>query len=118
MVCFARDWRRGNCRTAVGQCCVLSALWDDGLLSVFANKASVAIVRYKQFFTEDKNQPSPFENFRNQVFLGHNELVAQIHIRIDLDLDKGLGDCPSMQRRSLTNFLAKFERLIKHKTQH
>ena len=55
--------------------------------------------RYREFVAEGKNQPSPWEQLRNQVYLGSEAFVERTRAR--LDAGKDLSEIPVRQRRAL-----------------
>lgn len=109
MVRSAKDWRWSSYRATVGQVQGPSCLRVDWLLSAFAENAAVAIDCYKQFITEGKNQPSPLDKLRNQVYLGGDEFIERMKFYIDADRD--LSEIPSSQRRGLPKPLSEYEAL-------
>ena len=97
MVRSARDWKWSSFRATIGV--VLCPEWLDRewLLSSFAKRQSVAIDKFKRFVAEGKNQPSPWDNLKNQIFLGDEQFVERMldHVK----KDKRLSEIPKAQRR-------------------
>jgi len=62
-------------------------LETDWLLASFGRKKESAIVAYKKFIGEGKNQPSLWKELRNQVYLGGEEFVSQLQSLIERDKD-------------------------------
>lgn len=94
----AKEWPWSSYRATVGQVSVPPGLATDWLLSAFSRKRSDAIEKYKAFVAEGKNQPSPWESLRNQIFLGDEQFVEEMQKLLDEDRD--LSEVPSVQRRS------------------
>lgn len=96
MVRAAEDWPWSSYRATSG--IVESPDWlsTDWLLLVFAKTRSTAIKRYREFVAEGKNQPSPWEQLRNQIFLGTDEYVDEIQSK--LKLKQTLSEIPKVQR--------------------
>ncbi|WP_259516323.1 hypothetical protein [Shewanella baltica] len=79
----------------------------DWLLAAFGEQKGTAFELYQQFISEGKNQPSPWQQLKNQIFLGDDHFVAQ-HIAL-LDVDKSLSEIPRSQRRGMPKTLAEYE---------
>ena len=69
----------------------------EWLLAAFANRLSRAPEKDQQFVSEGKNQPSPWEQLQNQVFLGSEAFISDLHNKIGDDKD--LSEIPKSQRR-------------------
>ena len=107
MVRLAKAWPWSSYRaTAV---LIESPDWlqVDWLLSVFAKRKNVAADKYMAFVQAGKGLPSPFENLKNQVFLGDDEFVQDMLCK--LDLEQSLEDVPKLQRRAPAKSLASYE---------
>ena len=63
---------------------------------------------YRRFVAEGKNQPSPWQGLRNQVYLGDERFVERMQRRIDEQ--KVLSEIPVTQRRRQAKTLAYYER--------
>lgn len=59
---------------------------------------------YRKFVSEGKNQPSPWDNLNNQVYLGDHEFVEKMMSYIEQG--KELSEIPSAQRRPTPGSLA------------
>ena len=97
MVHSAFDWPWSSYRATVGEQSKPSWLNTDWLLAGFSQKKLIAIERYKQFVSEGKNQPSPWEQLKNQIFLGNEKFVQSMQSLVKMD--KELSEIPSSQRR-------------------
>ncbi len=107
MVHEAVAWPWSSYRATVGQGDVRSWLNTEWLLAGFGKSKRKAIVRYKRFVAEGKNQPSPWGQLKNQVFLGDDEFVAELQEL--LDGEKELSEIPSSQRRRKPLTLEEYE---------
>ena len=81
---------RGNRREAIYD--------EDNDRVNFLTILSGAIDAYKQFVCDGKGQPSPWEQLKNQVFLGDDKFVESMQGLIEGD--KELSEIPTSQRRS------------------
>lgn len=114
MVRTARAWPWSSYRATVGQQAKPGWLNTEWLLAGFSRRKSKAIEAYKRFVSEGKSQPSPWEQLRNQVFLGDEKFVASMQRLIDVD--KELSEIPSSQRRAVPKELTYYAE--KHKTRN
>ncbi len=99
MVRSAKDWPWSSYRATAGQAPVAPWLQADWILSAFGRRKGEAIDRYRAFVAQGKNQPSPWEQLRNQVFLGSEQFVERLQARVDTGQD--LSEIPARQRRPL-----------------
>ncbi len=97
MVRAAKDWPWSSYRATVGQTEIPACLYVDWLLSVFSKQRKTAIRQYKQFVADGKGQPSPWEQLKNQVYLGNEQFVKRMQAK--LDLKKDLSEIPIAQKR-------------------
>jgi len=99
MVRSAKDWPWSSYRATSGV--VESPKWlnTDWLLTTFAKTRKPAIERYQQFVTEGKNQPSPWEQLKNQIFLGDEQFVEDMQCK--LNINQELSEIPKAQRRKV-----------------
>ena len=77
------------------------------MLSAFSKKCGAAQKKYIEFVNQGKNQPSPWESLKTQVFLGDEAYVSQIMSNIDQDKD--LSEIPTSQRKEKTKELQWYE---------
>ena len=70
----------------------------EWLLSSFAKLQSTAINRFKKFVAEGKNQPSPWSDLKNQIFLGDDQFVDRMLSFVEEN--KNLSEIPKAQRRN------------------
>ena len=97
MVRSARQWRWSSYRAMVGEAKSPSWLMTDWLLTGFSRRKSQAIEKYKNFIAEGKNQPSPWEKLKNQIFLGSDEFVQALQKQAVEEKD--LSEVPLLQTR-------------------
>jgi len=64
-------------------------------LSVFDSCVGKARLAYKQFVSEGRNQPSPFGELKNQIYLGSELFVEEMQCL--LNPDQSLEDIPLAQ---------------------
>lgn len=107
MVRSAKDWRWSSYRATVGQVELPAWLQVDWLLAAFGKRRTKAIVAYRIFVSDGKNQPSPWKKLRNQVFLGDDEFVERMLKH--LDDEQELTEIPSTQRRIMAKTLTDYE---------
>ena len=106
MVRSAKEWKWSSYRATVGAVQCPEWLDREWLLSSFARCQSVAIDKFKCFVAEGKNQPSPWSNLKNQIFLGDEQFVERMLDHVEKD--KQLAEIPKAQRRMATKSLADF----------
>lgn len=99
MVRSANEWPWSSYRATAGMTAWPPWLSTDWILSVFSHQKRTAIERYRQFVAEGRNQPSPWEQLKNQIFLGDDAFVERM--QADLDTAKDLREIPAGQRRPL-----------------
>jgi REP element-mobilizing transposase RayT len=106
MVRTAKDWPWSSYLETAGEREPLGWLHTDWLLAAFGRRLSSARKKYRQFVADGKNQPSPWESLRNQVFLGSEEFVDELRKKIQKDRD--LSEIPRSQRRGKPRSLAHY----------
>jgi len=97
MVKNAKSWSWSSYRDTAGFRMPPDWLNTEWLLAAFATRLSRAQEKYQQFVSEGKNQPSPWEQLQNQVFLGSEAFISDLHYKIGRDKD--LSEIPKSQRR-------------------
>jgi len=115
MVRAAKDWPWSNYRMSCG--IVASPNWLDTacLLSSFAKTKKTAIERYRAFVAQGKNQPSPWEQLKNQIFLGDEQFVEGMQSKINED--QQLSEIPKAQRRKVAKPLSYYSDKYKDRDQ-
>ena len=99
MVRSVKDWPWSSYRASCGMSSSPDCLSTDGLLSAFARTRKVAIERYRDFVAQGKNLPSPWEQLKNQIFLGDEQFVEDMQCK--LDIKQELSEVPRAQRRKV-----------------
>ncbi len=107
MVRKAEDWPWSSYGATVGYAKRLDWLETDWLLASFGRTKESAIFAYKKFIDEGKNQPSPWKELRNQVYLGGEDFVNQMQGLIEGNKD--LSEVPASQRRPKPLTLREYE---------
>lgn len=98
MVHTAREWPWSSYRDTAGYRKAPDWLTTDWILAAFGKRKSTAMEKYRQFVKAGKNQPSPWGQLKNQIFLGSEQYVKDIQDKIDADKD--LSEIPKSQRRT------------------
>lgn len=113
MVRKAKDWPWSSYRKTAGMSSRDEWLSIEWLLSVFSKQRSEAQNKYKEFVDQGQNQPSPWEELRNQVFLGSEDYVNKI--LEDIDQEKDLSEIPKSQRKPEAKELEWYEKQTKRR---
>jgi len=108
MVRSAKDWPWSSYRATAGQARAPEWLHTEWLLAAFGRRKGKAMDAYRRFVAEGRNQPSPWQGLRNQVYLGDERFVERMQRRIDGE--KVLSEIPMTQRRPQAKTLAYYER--------
>ena len=98
MVGAAIDWRWSSYRATVGTVACPQWLDREWLLSSFARRQSTAINRFMKFVAAGNSQPSPWDNLKNQIFLGNDQFVDRMLSLVEEN--KSLSEIPKAQRRN------------------
>lgn len=106
MVRSAREWPWSSYRATAGQEQAQTCLQTEWILAAFGKRKQKAIEGYKQFVSEGKGQPSPWQVLKNQVYLGSEEFIDKIQQHIDGD--KELDEIPYSQRRPVARKLEEY----------
>ena len=97
MVSTAKQWKWSSYRATAGFLDELGLVTTDWLLSRFSDKQKLAQERYRAFVQAGKNQPSPWESLKNQIYLGSDEFIEDMQCK--LDPEQSLKDIPSLQKQ-------------------
>jgi len=110
MVREAKDWPWSSYRATAGFTLPEFCLTTDWILSTYSGTKKLAHQRYREFVQEGKNQPSPMESLKNQIYLGNDEFVEDMQCK--LDPEQSLKDIPRTQtqapKKSLSYFAEKY----------
>ena len=111
MVRNAKQWRWSSYRATAGYDENDGCLTTEWLLAGFADTKSVAQQRYQDFIAAGKGQPSPWQQLKNQIYLGDDDFVNNMQCKIDPD--QSLKDIPKKQKRApvkpLTYFAERYK---------
>lgn len=97
MVRLARSWPWSSYRDTAGDRQAPEWLNTQWILAAFGKKLSRAQQKYQLFVAEGKNQTAPWEQLRNQVFLGSEEFVKIMQGKIESGKD--ISEVPKKQSR-------------------
>lgn len=98
MVRTAKDWPWSSYRATAGMSVTHACLTTDWLLSGFSKQRKRAQQAYREFIQQGKNQPSPWENLKNQIYLGSSDFVEEMQCK--LEPDHSLKDIPKKQKQA------------------
>lgn len=115
MVRSAKDWPWSSYRATAAFDEPQSWLTTDWILSAFASRKSLAKERYRTFVAEGKNQPSPWEQLRSQIYLGDETFVSKLQSK--LENDKDLSEVPIAQRRPPAQSLQDIENRYRNRNE-
>ncbi|MDZ7662082.1 MAG: transposase [Thiohalophilus sp.] len=85
MVHSAQEWPWSSYRATAGQVTRPGWLTTDWILAAFGTRKSDAMHAYRTFVFEGKNQPSPWADLTNQVFLGDEAFVEKLQRKLETD---------------------------------
>ena len=108
MVRRVQDWPWSSYRATAGLTEAPDWLDTDWILSAFGQRKSRAQERYRAFVAEGKNQPAPWGQLKNQIYLGSDAFVDKMQSR--LPPDKDLSEIPAAQRRRVAKPLDDYAR--------
>lgn len=106
MVHTAEEWPWSSYPGTIGRQALPEGVSTDWMLASFGETRDKAIQCYKQFVQEGRNQPSPWEDLKNQVYLGSDAFVEKMLGK--LDGQETLSEIPAIQRRREAKPLADF----------
>ncbi|MFW2440137.1 MAG: REP-associated tyrosine transposase [Arenicellales bacterium] len=108
MVRAAKDWPWSSYRATAGFKNTDTWLTVDWILSVFSKKRAEAIKQYRLFVSEGRNQPAPWDELQNQIFLGNDAFVDEMQCKISVN--QSLDDIPSSQKQQVAKPLMHYEK--------
>lgn len=115
MVRSAKDWTWSSYRATAGQVEPPAWLNTDWIIAHFSRRKATAINRYRQFVVEGKNQPSIWEQLRNQIYIGNEDYVEKIQRKIVKDAD--ISEIPASQRRLIPKSIEYYDQKHKERDQ-
>jgi len=115
MVRTAAQWEWSSYRATAGIAEKAPLLTTDWILSCFADKRNQAQERYRRFVQAGRNQPSPWEQLKNQIYLGDDKFVDAMQCK--LDPDQPLNDIPRKQKLAPPKPIEYFARKFSDRTE-
>lgn len=106
MVRSAKDWPWSSYRATAGQEEAAACLTTDWVLAGFAKTRNVAQQRYRDFVQQGKGQPAPWQQLRNQIYLGDDNFVDSMQCK--LNPEQSLKDIPKKQKQAAVKPLTYF----------
>ncbi len=103
----AKDWPWSSYRATAGMSKPHDCLTTDGVLSGFGKNKAKARLKYREFVKAGRKQSSPWDNLRNQIYLGSDEFANDMLCR--LNPDQSLEDVPKPQKLSPPKPLAHYQ---------
>ena len=97
MVRAAQDWPWSSYRATAGLTQTEDCLTTDWILSGFGQTRVESQERYKAFIQAGKQQPSPWAQLKNQIYLGNDDFIENIQCK--LDPEQSLKDIPKKQKQ-------------------
>lgn len=108
MVRSAQDWPWSSYRATAGLAQGAACLTVDWILAGFAQTRHVAQQRYAEFVQAGKGQPSPWQQLKNQIYLGDDDFVSDMQCK--MNPQQSLKDIPKQQKQAPVRPLAHFAR--------
>lgn len=108
MVSHAKDWPWSSYGSTAGDRPLPDWLTTDWILAAFGKRKSRAQKKYREFVEQGKGNPRPWEQLRNQVFLGTDAFVERLQEGVEKDKD--LSEIPKSQRRGKPKPVAYYEK--------
>jgi len=106
MVRNAGEWRWSSYRATAGAEESDACLTTDWVLAGFAKTKGVAQQRYRDFVKAGKGQPSPWQQLKNQIYLGDEDFVDDMQCK--LSPEQSLKDIPRKQKQAPVKPLSYF----------
>jgi len=108
MVRSAKDWPWSSYRATAGMVALPSWLTVDWVLGGFGRNRKKAIDFYRQFVSEGNNQPSIWEELKNQIYLGTEQFVEDMQCK--LNPEQSLENVPKPQKGLAKKPLSYYEK--------
>ena len=110
-----QDWPWSSDSATTGDAACPNWLRRDWLLSAFGSTETAAVAHYRRFVAEGIGQPGPWEQLKQQVFLGSDAFVGELRLRVPKDRD--FSEVPLGQRRPPAKPLAEYVSLYPDRDQ-
>ncbi|MCU7892343.1 MAG: addiction module toxin RelE, partial [Candidatus Thiodiazotropha sp. (ex Ustalcina ferruginea)] len=107
MVRTAKDWPWSSYRAMAGFSERPKFLICDWVLSGFGRKRARAQQAYRDFVSEGRGQPSPWEKLTNQIYLGSDQFVDDVQCK--MNPEQSLDDIPKLQKQRPVKALAYYQ---------
>lgn len=104
MVTNAQDWLWSSFRATVGLTQTPAFLTTDWLLSAFGEERREARMRFERFVVAGIGRSSPWQELRNQIYLGSDRFIEEMQRQIKDD--QPLEEIPAKQKRQPARPLA------------
>ncbi|SFJ08240.1 transposase [Nitrosomonas sp. Nm34] len=98
MVRSAKAWRWSSYRATAGYEKNDACLTTEWILARFDKTKRVAQQRYRDFVRAGKEQPSPWQRLKNQIYLGDDDFVNDMQRK--LNTEQSLTDIPRKQTQA------------------
>jgi putative transposase len=108
MVRSAKDWCWSSYRALAGISHAHPCLLTDWILAGFGKQRKRAQQQYRDFVKRGRTQSSPWENLKNQIYLGSDKFVENMQSK--LDPGQSLDDIPKLQKQAPMKSLSYFQR--------
>jgi REP element-mobilizing transposase RayT len=108
MVRSAKDWPWSSYRATAGFIKAEKWLTVNWILSAFSRSKHKAVKQYREFVSDGRNQPTPWEELKNQIYLGNEAFVDEMQCKILPDTN--LSEIPSAQKRQIPKQLEYYEK--------
>ncbi|MCU7960623.1 MAG: transposase [gamma proteobacterium symbiont of Bathyaustriella thionipta] len=93
----AKDWSWSSYRATAGLTETCPWLTTDWILARFSRRKQAAMQQYRAFVSEGRNQPTPWDSLKKQIFLGDERFIDAMQQKIVSGQD--LSEIPSSQKR-------------------
>jgi putative transposase len=108
---MAKNWRWSSYLDTAGLRQSPDWLTSESILAAFGKRKSSAQKKYQSFILQGKGQPAPWDQLKNQVFLGSDEFVKTLQKKISANKD--LSEIPLSQRRPKPLAISTYEKRAK-----
>jgi len=98
MLRSAKDWPWSSYRATAGMTQAPQCLTTDWILGAFGHRKKTAQQAYRSFIADGRGQPSPWEQLKNQIYLGSEQFVEDMQTRIGPE--QSLEDIPKPQKQA------------------
>ena len=115
MVRTAKDWPWSSYRATAGLKKNETWLVVDWLLGTFSSKKNIAVKRYREFVSDGRNQPAPWEELKNQIYLGNEQFVDQMQGK--LSPEANLNEIPVLQKRQAVKPISFYEEKYRNRNE-